>query len=255
MGGDEREVRIVLQPRDRRLLEELYTLRVVDRKQASAIAPFQSKTRANARLLALTRAGILKRTFIGTIDGGRRAVYCRADSPAFLNRRANSVRFAPAVGLLHQLEVNDVYVAALTADGNRISLWQTFSQPLASTVSLIPDAYFEIESALSPEAFFLEVDRGTEPLNVWRAKAKGYLNLATSGLFEREFGKNRFGVVVVAPSDRRLRGIQRTVAIETEKLFFFSINSAINEGGFWSAIWLRPIGDARETLLKKEQLP
>lgn len=44
---------IVLQPRDQRLLDALSHLSVVNREQASQIAGFNSKTRANARLLFL----------------------------------------------------------------------------------------------------------------------------------------------------------------------------------------------------------
>jgi hypothetical protein len=66
--------RLVLQPRDRRLLEELATMRVVDREQAKIVAGFGSTTRANTRLLALSRAGLLRRCFLGTTAGGSKAL-------------------------------------------------------------------------------------------------------------------------------------------------------------------------------------
>ena len=50
---------IVLQARDHRLLAELGVLRILDRETAKIVAGFQSTTRANARLLSLTRAGLL----------------------------------------------------------------------------------------------------------------------------------------------------------------------------------------------------
>jgi FlaA1/EpsC-like NDP-sugar epimerase len=46
-------------------------MRVVDREQAKIVAAFGSTTRANARLLALTRAGLLRRFFLGTRGGGQ----------------------------------------------------------------------------------------------------------------------------------------------------------------------------------------
>src|ERR1039458_886835 len=57
---------IVLQARDWQLLQELAVMRVVDREQAKIVAGFGSTTRANVRLLALTRAGLLRRFFLGS---------------------------------------------------------------------------------------------------------------------------------------------------------------------------------------------
>src|SRR5437870_2932777 len=74
MGGSSQRV-VVLQPRDRKLLEELSVMRVIDREQAKTVAGFGSTTRANTRLLALTEAGYLRRSFVGTILSGRKAVY------------------------------------------------------------------------------------------------------------------------------------------------------------------------------------
>jgi len=60
-----RERGLVLQERDKHLLQELTLLRVIDREQAKIIAQFQSTGRINKRLLALTRARLLRRFFIG----------------------------------------------------------------------------------------------------------------------------------------------------------------------------------------------
>src|SRR5713101_7179496 len=66
---------VVVQARDRRLLEELAVMRITDREQAKIVAGFGSTTRVNARLLALTRAGLLQRFFLGTNFAGRKAIY------------------------------------------------------------------------------------------------------------------------------------------------------------------------------------
>ena len=65
-------------------LAELAVMRVVDREQAKIVAGFGSTTRANARLLALTRAGLLRRFFLGTTGAGQKALY------AFRTRERNS---------------------------------------------------------------------------------------------------------------------------------------------------------------------
>src|SRR5687768_14687295 len=63
---------IVLQGRDHALLREVHQLRVIDREDARALVGFQSRTRANTRLLALVRAGLLTRTPAGTVRGGHK---------------------------------------------------------------------------------------------------------------------------------------------------------------------------------------
>src|SRR5438309_12043562 len=66
---------VVLQERDKHLLRELSLMRVIDREQTMVVAGFRSIMLVNRRLLALTRAGLLKRFFIGTVAGGKKALY------------------------------------------------------------------------------------------------------------------------------------------------------------------------------------
>src|SRR5437016_13917575 len=75
MSGNRGRAGLVIQERDRRLLTELGTMRIIDRESAKLVAGFGSTTRANTRLLKLTRAGVLRRFFTGTVASGRKAVY------------------------------------------------------------------------------------------------------------------------------------------------------------------------------------
>src|SRR5579863_3232566 len=74
----------ILQDRDRHLLRELAVMRVIDREQAKCVAGFGSTTRANDRLLGLTRAGLLRRFFLGTKAGGKKAIYALSPNGAKL---------------------------------------------------------------------------------------------------------------------------------------------------------------------------
>src|SRR5438067_12188682 len=58
---------IVLQRRDLHLLSEVGVMRIIDREMVKMIAGFKSTTSVNIRLLALTRAGLLRRFFVGSI--------------------------------------------------------------------------------------------------------------------------------------------------------------------------------------------
>src|SRR5947207_1145413 len=107
---------LVFQPRDRHLLEELAAMRVVDREQAKIVAGFGSTTRVNARLLRLTRAGLLRRFFLGTTAGGAKALYALSLKGARAigvplrgpQRRQDEAIIADFF-VEHQLAVNDLY--------------------------------------------------------------------------------------------------------------------------------------------------
>lgn len=253
-----------LQDRDLRLISELSVCRVVDRQQASALAPFTSITRANIRLLQLSRAGLLNRFFVGSRAGGAKALYTMTPKAAVLaevpfrgiRRSANSM----LVGDLfveHQLSINHIYITVkhrpIPVPDVRFRRWLTFAVPLSPKVPLIPDGYFEIETPSGIRAMFCEVDHGTESLKVWSKKTGHYLHLATSGEFQQLFGQPQFRVLVVTLTSRRLQTIRKTVARLTGKVFWFhnfeAINSFANGGGFWSPAWLRPDGEQSQPLL------
>src|SRR4051812_36616750 len=67
--------RLILQPRDRKLLDALRTFRFTTIEQARDIAGFGSSSRTRARLARLVSAGLLNGFHVGTIRGGRKTVY------------------------------------------------------------------------------------------------------------------------------------------------------------------------------------
>lgn len=249
----------IVQERDRRLMQLLSLLRVLDRKQAAQVADFHSPTRANARLLKLTRAGLLKRFFFVGIRGGKRSIYCLSKKGAELIGAETHEIYRPPDSFLlgdrfiaHQLATNEVYCAARNGYGTTAAAnihWRVFSKQVSESIAVIPDAYFEIHSNESVRPVFLEVDRGTEGLPVWNKKVREYLHLAASGEFERQFQKPRFAVLVVTASERRMQSLIAETAKATGKLFYFSTLEKISNQGFWSAVWLRPLGDQPQSLI------
>jgi hypothetical protein len=251
---------LILQERDRHLLAELARLRVLTLEQIMLAASFNSRTRAKARTLKLIRQGLLMRWFIGGPGAGRRGLYALTRKGAKtvgvsivpLSRKAGKT---VAVDLFseHQLRINDVYLAlrygALPRPDVRLQRWLRFQQPISSAVPLIPDAYFELEISQVTRACFLEVDLGGEALKIWQKKVRAYLQLALSGEFAKRFGQERFSVLVLAPSLRRLQTIRQTVLAQTDKIFWFAEFEQVKQAGLWAAIWLRPRGDSRLALL------
>jgi protein involved in plasmid replication-relaxation len=258
MNGNKRKG-IILQERDRHLSRELAIMRVMDRVQAMCVAGFSSVTRANARLLALVRAGILLRFFMGTDAVGKKALYTLSPKGAALvesryhglRRRRDEVLVADYF-VTHQLKINEIYCTlkyhAIPIPETKFVRWVSFSKPVTADSALIPDGYAEISTSDRILALFLEVDLGHETRATWAKKVREYLRLARSNTFPQQFGQDRFRVIAVTNSERRLESLRVATAAETEKIFWFTTFDAIARDSFWSAIWKRPMGDQSQTL-------
>ncbi len=242
---------IVLQERDRRLLQGLALLRIIDREQAEALCGFRSVTRANTRLLALTRAGLLNRFFVGTFSGGKQSLYALSRKGASLIAATGPILQRPRDAVLvgdrfvkHQLQINAVYLTVkckpLPLPDMRCGGWLVVKEPLTTASGLIPDGYFELATPAKTICCFLEVDLGTENLPIWTKKIEAYLEYAVSGAFQTQFRRPQFRVLVITSSDRRLHSIRTLMARKTEKMFWISSLDLLQSSGFWAPIWFRP---------------
>lgn len=252
-----KEIRIVIQQRDAQLLRELCDMRIMDREQAKAVAGFHSTTRANARLLKLHQAGLLRRFFQGTVAGGKKAFYTLSQKgarqigmPYRAFRHENDELIVTNFFVAHQSAINDIYCLVKFGDQaleHKFSRWVRFPEPLGRGIPLTPDGYFEVGTPEGVISSFLEVDLGTEGLAVWKKKIANYLQYATSGLFQEQFGQKQFRVLVIANSEHRLEAIRKVVRGITQKIFWFATLTAIRENGFWNAVWTRPADDTQRT--------
>ena len=252
----------VITEADRRLFHALAEMRVMDRVQASEITGRKevSVSTANARLLKLTRAGLLKRFFIATEEGGLKALYALTPASAAaigvpyrpLQRKSDSVLTSDPF-VLHQLAINSIYVQVKYRPAPVMEVhfvgWLSFSEVLCNAIPLIPDGYFELGVPAETHSMFCEVDRGTESQKIWTKKTDLYLQMAATGEFSRLFNRNRFRVLVVVDTARRLLEVRKTIAQKTAKIFWFATLSDINRNGLFAAHWLRPVGDNRLSLL------
>jgi hypothetical protein len=265
MTGTRNRVRrgLIVQPRDREILQQLAVMRVADREQVKIAAGFGSTTRVNTRLLALTRAGLLRRFFLGS-GGGRKALYALsakgaqvAQVPCRGPRRRQDEMLVADYFIQHQLSINAVYCGLkfgrIPVQGVSFVNWLAFHEPLVAGLSLIPDGYVEFAIPTGIDASFIEVDLGHEGLPVWKEKTRHYLQLALSGAYERQFRQPRFRVLVLANSERRLHSIRATVAGITQKIFWFAPLSATGGEKFFGPVWLRPIGEIQQPFFKETQ--
>ncbi len=237
-------------------------MRVIDREQAKTVAGFRSTTRANARLLRLTREGLLRRFFLGTSGGGKKALYALSakgaqlvDVPQRGPRRRKDESLATDFFVQHQLVVNQMYCAlkyrAIPVKGVTFRRWLAFHQPLTPALRLIPDGYTVLATPAGVVTIFLEVDLGNESLGVWKEKVRNYMQFALSGECERQFGQSRFRVLVFANSERRLLSIRKVVAAMTDKIFWFASLPSVTRDGFFAPVWIRPTGDKALPLIQE----
>jgi hypothetical protein len=252
---------MVIQDRDRHLLTELGTLRVIDREQARIVGGFGSTTRVNARLLALTQSGFLRRFFLGWGASGRKAIYAISRKGAQLvnvpergPRQRRDASIASDFFVEHQLAVNEVYCELKYRQRRFEDLslrsWMSFSSSLSAGRDLIPDGYFELKSQNEVIAGFVEVDLGTERRAVWTKKVESYLQLRLSGDFEREFHERTFRVLVMLDGERRLASIRNTIQGLTNKLFWLTTLGSFREHGVVDASWIRPSGQSQRFVEK-----
>jgi len=248
MTGNNRKG-LILQPRDLHLLREISIMRIADREQVKVAAGFTSITRANTRLLALTRAGLLRRYFLG-YSGAKKALYSVspkgaqvAGVPCRGPRRPQETMLVADFFVEHQLTVNDIYCAlkhrAIPVPDTAFRRWLSFHEPVAPKINLIPDGYVEFTTPVGISACFLEVDLGHETLSVWKEKARRYRELALSGECRKRFGQERFRVLVLTNSERKLHSIRKAVAGVTQKIFRFATLDSVRDG-FFTSVWCRP---------------
>lgn len=75
-------------------------------------------------------------------------------------------------------------------------------------LAVVPDATFTIDD----QRYFLEVDMGTTNLRSWAEKVRAYENYRASAMLQQRYGVNTFVVLVVAPTEPRLKRIAEEVA-------------------------------------------
>jgi len=242
-----------------RLFSELAHLRLASTEQCIRLAGFSSYSRGKDRLRRLVYAGFLRRCFIGTILGGKRAVYALSSRSASLlgilppatKWRADQLVTADQF-ISHELHIADLYLRLRYDNlptGIRFIRWRRFTAVISETIRLIPDGYAEVETPAGIRCMFIEMDLGSEALRIWKDKTERYLRLAASGDFEKLSGHKQFRVLVIAPTERRLLSIRKEVAAATSKIFWFASTLTINEQGLWSSVWLRPAEERRVPLM------
>ncbi len=217
--------------RDLRIMERLHDCRFLTREQIERLefGP-RSTSAAKRRLTLLYHNGYLGRLHLPVRDayGASRAVYyldrrgaqslagvLRASVDELNWRRRDGER--EETFLAHTLDVNDVRIAFTLACHRhgfnlewlderalrRLDVLQRIKGSGGETVTLLPDAYFTLESAGAIDGFALEVDRGTVSERRMRARIKAYGEWTGSGAYRQRLPAESLRVVFAVTASRR----------------------------------------------------
>ena len=115
--------RLILQPRDKEIMVALYAFRLLSREQIQSLFGFNCLRRGNARLRKLYDHQYLSRSFLPTIRGSSKAVYCLGPQgalvvgeelgldPKAVRKSTKKISQLKELFLTHALELNDIRIA------------------------------------------------------------------------------------------------------------------------------------------------
>lgn len=281
---------IHLTDRDVEVLEALNVHRILSGDQLRRLVFECSGSRVRRRLRALYDHGFIERIslvaqpargippFVYSLTRRGAEALQELDIPADGGGNDVGLQYAR-----HRLNVNDVFITFTQAVRNTpytVRNWrheQELKIPtndgrgrvervehhtLRTSLSFLPDAYFELELGDgSSFAFFVEVDLATHSQRVWRERAKLYTAYADpqTGLFRQRFGRDSFRLLIVTTPDFRrrsrrdniLESIQQTVG--PSRLFLAATLDDMRPERILSRVWRSP--DGRDPVSIVENAP
>ncbi len=92
---------------------------------------------------------------------------------------------------------------------------------------LLPDGYFLLgnlpQGVTGRAHFFLEIDRGTEPLDKFTPQIIAYDEYVRSGAYEQRFSAKSLRILIVTTTDKRLANLQTaTRRVSTASYYWFT---------------------------------
>jgi hypothetical protein len=262
--------------RDLEIVEAVARYRVLRQDQLQRLF-FQTRSATQRVLVRLYDHGFLERQFLPVLYGRSPTLYvldrggaallrAQGRGEAFVqnaSRRALKHEF-----LEHTLAINDFRISVVLASrrtGYALVTWRSEGQLKAEfkrvertgirTVSLIPDSYFALDTPHGQAHFFVEVDRGTETSERFKAKVRAYIAYHTSGEFERLYGTRSLRVLTTTSSQRRLENLgavtgQITEAEGGQGRFLFALASQVTwDNVLTGKVWYVADADEPRTLI------
>jgi hypothetical protein len=225
-----------LTERDRRIIRLIARHRVFTTDQLTRLF-FGNPTTARHRLTMLWRLRLLDRfrplapnpgaglhagSYCYVLDElGAWMTHIEADrDPAAFRwrrrRQGDDIAYARSQQLAHRLEVNEFFtrLRVRARHDRRVKLVRWLSETectgyISSSLGLRPDGFGQWRQDGREVGFWLEWDRGTEPLNVLRDKLERYGDLENATLVKRQYVN---WVLICVPSTRRERHLRQNLS-------------------------------------------
>lgn len=243
---------------------------------------FGSQSTAQYRLSRLFHHEYLDRHFMTVVSGGPASsptIYTvgRHGEQVLAERRGYTVSELrrPKGGTLawqfleHLLKLNDFRVAvALAARANEwdVDVWEdeplfranpdyvmvSDSRGRMRKKPVLPDGYFRLAVPQGRAHFFVEVDRGSEPLSKFRPQVEVYQAYTASGQYQARYSKTSLRVLVITTSARRLANLKATTreAGGDRKYWFTTFDRVTPATVLTGAIWQRLGDDTQQPLVR-----
>ncbi len=258
--------RMVLQPRDVAIILAVYENRFLRRDQIEKLF-FKTTPTCNQRLQKLYQHKFLDRLYQPVEFGSSQAVYALDARGAEVvaaklgvgkgqvnwTRRHNNIEH---LFMAHTLAVSELRVGLELAlrlreeEDIKLLFWKregllprekiVMPDNPEKKLSLIPDAFFGLQTDRGKLFFFVEVDMGTETLDRFRTKIVAYREYWKSGAFNNRYSYRNFRVLTVANGVQRLNNLIATAdKAGAKNMFLFSVSELASKD-FLGDIWYRP---------------
>jgi hypothetical protein len=257
--------RIVLQPRDRKILGAAYSFRILSREQIETLFNFKCTRRVNSRLRKLYDNHYLSRSFLPTVRGSAKAIYYLGPKgipvasedlgvdTKLIKQKHKAISKLKGLFLKHALELNDIRIAFSIGlkkqPDMKLERWindydckQEYRAPGLGkdiTKRFRPDGYLRFYYHDNPFGFFLEYDRSTMTLGRFTAKVRSYIEFQNLEYYRHRFGLPEFRVLVITKTGKRLNNLKRTVETVDKSTFRFTTIDQIRPSTIFNPIWLR----------------
>lgn len=258
--------RMVLQARDIGIVLAVYENRFLRRDQIEKLF-FKTTPTCNQRLQKLYQHKFLDRIFQPVDFGSSQAVYALDSVGAEVvaakigvakrqinwTRRHNQIEY---LFLAHTLAVSELRVGLELAlrfreeSDVKLIFWkregllprekvQDPENP-EKKLSVIPDAFFGLETDRGKLFFFVEVDMGTETLDRFRTKIVAYREYWKSGKFSDRYTYRNFRVLTVTNGVQRLNNLIATAdKTGAKNMFLFTVDKLASSDILGDS-WYRP---------------
>jgi hypothetical protein len=267
---------LVLQPRDRDIINSVYEFGLLTREQIQRLFTFNCITRVNLRLRKLFDEGYLSRRFLPALRGSSMGIYYLGPEgiamvadhdgvdAGIIKKRLKVVSSRKELFFPHDLQVNDVRITFQQAQHNQgdltLDLWVNATDCLQeyTVVNKVsghkdkkvfrPDGYFRYLYGGKLFGCFLEMDRSSMSNHRFKSKVQVYLDYGLSGYYQQRYGLRFFRVIVITKTKARLLNLKSITESLTDKIFWFATIDDLTSHHIFDQLWQRPGRDGNFSL-------